>query len=127
MEFNSRFLQTVMRDKQEKGNNANYRYDLIANGKRNEACYVVRAHKSVTSKEGQIIREAASVAESLYGSEQGVRQMFLKVAYADKPVDPVHLGDVLQDKNDEIPEVNSDRLKTEESLELYSNYEPHYE
>lgn len=122
----SRYLQTVMRDRAEEDGNASYRYDLLANGSRQKATYIMRAYKAVSSRDGYVLRERTNVAEPLYGDETAVRNMFLRIAYADQPVDPLHLGDVVKDCESEEG-VDSSSMREHSEPERYDRYAPYHE
>jgi|GEM_PF-6905266 len=117
-----RLLQKVVRDTSEEGGTRTYRYDLLANCAERGREYVIRAHMARTGEEGEQYQEAASIVRPIYGRGSCVREIFLDVAYADQPVDPVHLGDVLQDRCAET-DIDEGKLQTDESLSEYYRYD----
>ncbi len=122
VEHGIRLLQKVVRDSHDEGIVRTYRYDLLADCSESTPQYVIRAHVARMGREGEYYSEMASIARPIYGAGCCVREVFLDVAYADRPVDPVHLGDVMQDRCAET-DVDDTQLQTEESLNVYYQYE----
>ncbi|MFO8059659.1 MAG: hypothetical protein R6U70_03255 [Bacillota bacterium] len=117
-----RFLQTVIRDLSEQKGNSTYRYDLLADCKPEEPHYIIRAHRSVFRENGDPCDETASVASPIYGDESEIRNVFLDIAHADRPVDPVHLDDILQDSCT-AGVLQEQKLQSSHSLDQYHSYD----
>ncbi len=121
-----RFLQTVIRDLSTRKGNSTYRYDLLADCEPEEPYYIIRAHRSLFREDGDARCETASVASPIYGDESDVRDVFLDIAHADHPVDPVHLDDILQDSST-AGILREQKLQSNRSLKQYHSYDRPWE
>ena len=109
-----------MRDTDEEGWPKRYRYDLLANCRSKH--YIMRAHKQILEGNGQMVREVSQVAESLYAGSEEILNVFLDIAHAADPVDPIHLSDILEDCSSEGL-INIDEMTSSGSLTDYHRYE----
>ncbi len=120
-----RFLQTVMRERQEQDRVRRYRYDLLARCPREDHFYVIRARKTDDSdrqlSDTPLATEAVT-ASGISGDEGEILEVFLDIAHARDPVDPVHLPDILSDCIDES-DLTDDQLVESHELGDYFYYD----
>ncbi len=121
-----RFLQTVIRDLNDPRGNSTYRYDLLADCKPEVPHYIIRAHRSLLREDGDTYCETASVASPIYGDESDICDVFLDIAHADYPVDPVHLDDILQDSCT-AGILREQQLQSSRCLKQYHDYDRPWE
>ncbi len=99
-----RFLQTVVREPNgdEREDDNRYRYDLVAHCPSRDRHYIIRAHKTrPNSRDTEETREEVAIARGIRGCEESICEVFLDIAHARDPVDPVHLPEILEDRSDE--------------------------
>ncbi len=94
-----RFLQTVIRECHSGKGLRCYRYDLLAHCPRYDRHYIMRAHRSTKAGDcnQKVPGEETMVARGIRGSEAEIREIFLDIAHADDPVDPMHVPEILTD------------------------------
>jgi len=117
-----RLLQKVARDKTINGTEMTYRYDLLADAEDENVHYIIRAHKSELREGGEVQGEYASIVKPIFDRGPRVRELFLDIAHAEQPVDPVHLEDVVQDHcTDHDIEINN--IISDTSLRSYYDFD----
>lgn len=98
-----RFLQTVVREQngnEDEGGNL-YRYDLVAHCPSRDRHYIMRAHKTrADSQDNEKPEEEVAIARRICGQEETIREVFLDIAHARDPVDPIHLPEILEDRSE---------------------------
>ncbi|MFO7942568.1 MAG: hypothetical protein R6U92_08000 [Bacillota bacterium] len=134
-----RFLQTVMREEETSANGFArrfYRYDLLAHCPAEERYYIIRAYKGPcdervhnsraphkTPREDRDDRKVeVMVAEGIYGVEERIRDLFLDLAHARDPLDPIHLPDIILDSADGRT-LDGSELRETQSIDAYWYYE----
>ncbi|MFP4200529.1 MAG: hypothetical protein ACLFS8_03825 [Clostridia bacterium] len=129
-----RFLQTVMRKEEDSDSECGtrfYRYDLLAHCPSDERYYIIRAYKgaydAVEQFKGDTIhrddpKREVMVAEGIHGAEERIRNLFLDMAHARDPLDPIHLPDVILDSADGRT-LDGSELRENDSLDAYLYYD----
>lgn len=117
-----RLLQTVVRDRDEDAQPSTYRYDLLTDCASDNTTYIIRARRSIVRESGDIVAETTGVVKPIQGEEAIIREVFLDIAYADVPVNPLHLGDIVEDNCVEGP-LADQQVEMENSQEAYLRYD----
>ncbi len=117
-----RLLQTVVRDRSEGAGPSTYRYDLLTDCTAEDATYIIRARKSTARDSGDIEFETTGVVAPIHGEEALIREVFLDIAHADVPVNPLHLGDIVEDCSTEGP-LAKQQITIRNTREAYHQYD----
>ena len=117
-----RLLQTVIRDRDEGAGPSTYRYDLLTDCTSEDTTYIIRARRSIVRESGDIASETTGVVKPIRGEEAVIREVFLDIAHADVPVNPLHLGDIVEDCSAEGP-LAKQQIAMKNSREAYHQYD----
>lgn len=117
-----RLLQTVVRDRDEKTGPSTYKYDLLTDCSPEDTAYIIRARRSIIRDNGDTVSETTGVVAPIHGEEAVVREVFLDIAHADVPVNPLHLEDIVEDSSVEGP-LEKQQVELRRSPEAYHRYD----